>query len=108
LTRDPHYLNNWLRMCPRNAVTVLDTHDGICVPDVEGALPAERIQGVVDSVSVRSEEPILLGSAADVHSVGAIYQLACTFYDALRREDDAYIAARAVQLFAPGIPQVYY
>jgi glucosylglycerol phosphorylase (configuration-retaining) len=108
LARDSHYLNHWLRMCPRNSITVLDTHDGICVPDVEGALPAERIQAVVDSVSARSEEPILLGSAADVHSVGAIYQLACTFYDALRREDEAYIAARAVQLFAPGIPQVYY
>jgi glucosylglycerol phosphorylase (configuration-retaining) len=108
LTRDAHHLNHWLRMCPRNSVTVLDTHDGICVPDVEGALPAARIQAVVDSVSARSEEPILRGSAADVHSVGAIYQLACTFYDAVRREDEAYIAARAIQLFAPGIPQVYY
>ena len=43
-----------------------------------------------------------------MHSVGAIYQLACTYYDALRRDDDAYICARAIQFFAPGIPQVYY
>ncbi|MFN3716207.1 MAG: sucrose phosphorylase, partial [Thiobacillus sp.] len=45
---------------------------------------------------------------ANVHCVGAIYQLTCTFYDALKRNDDAYIAARAIQFFTPGIPQVYY
>src|SRR5690606_11237215 len=27
------YLKQWLRMCPRNQITVLDTHDGICIPD---------------------------------------------------------------------------
>ena len=47
-------------------------------------------------------------SAANIHSVGAIYQITCTFYDALMQNDDAYIAARAIQLFTPGIPQVYY
>ncbi len=102
------YLKQWLRMCPRNQVTVLDTHDGICIPDVEGVLPKDKIQAVIDNVSQRSADPILRGSAANVHSVGAIYQLTCTYYDALKRNDDAYIAARASQFFAPGIPQVYY
>jgi hypothetical protein len=95
-------------MCPRNQLTVLDTHDGICIPDVEGILPKAEIQAVIDNVSQRSADPILRRSAANVHSVGAIYQLTCTYYDALKRNDDAYIAARAVQFFAPGIPQVYY
>ncbi|HMM46751.1 MAG TPA: sucrose phosphorylase [Thiobacillaceae bacterium] len=102
------YLKQWLRMCPRNQITVLDTHDGICIPDVEGVLPKDKIQAVIDNVSQRSADPILRGSAANVHSVGAIYQLTCTYYDALKRNDDAYIAARAIQFFAPGIPQVYY
>lgn len=102
------YLKAWLRMCPRDAVSVLDTHDGICIPDVEGVLPHECIQAVIENVSQRSADPILRGSAANVHSVGAIYQLTCTYYDALKRNDDAYIAARAIQFFAPGIPQVYY
>ena len=102
------YLKQWLRMCPRNQLTVLDTHDGICIPDVEGVLPKDKIQAVIDNVSQRSADPILRRSAANVHSVGAIYQLTCTYYDALKRNDDAYIAARAIQFFAPGIPQVYY
>lgn len=102
------YLKRWLRMCPRNMVNVLDTHDGICIPDVEGLLPMAKIQALVENVSMRSADPILRRSAANVHSVGAIYQLTCTYYDALRQNDDAYITARAIQFFAPGIPQVYY
>ncbi|MBS99703.1 MAG: sucrose phosphorylase [Oceanospirillaceae bacterium] len=102
------YLKHWLRMAPRNMVTVLDTHDGICIPDVEGVLPDDRIKGLIESVDSRSADPILRRSAVSAHSVGAIYQLTCTFYEALMCNDDAYIAARAIQFFAPGIPQVYY
>ena len=108
LDADSRYLKRWLRLCPPNQLTVLDTHDGICIPDVEGLLPAEQIQALIDNVSARSADPILRGSAANVHSVGAIYQLTCTFYDALKRQDEAYLCARAIQFFAPGIPQVYY
>ena len=108
LDNNSTHLKNWLRICPRNQITVLDTHDGICIPDVEGVLPHENIQAVIQNVSQRSADPILRRSAANVHSVGAIYQLTCTFYDALKCNDDAYIAARAIQFFAPGIPQVYY
>lgn len=101
-------LKQWLRMCPRDQVTVLDTHDGICIPDVEGLLPEADIQALIQNVSSRSADPILRRSAVNVHSVGAIYQMTCTFYDALLRNDDSFVAARAIQLFSPGIPQVYY
>ena len=37
-----------------------------------------------------------------------LYQVNCTFYDALARNNAAYLAARAIQFFLPGIPQVYY
>lgn len=102
------YLKNWLRTAPRNQITVLDTHDGICIPDVEGVLPDEKIRILIDNIDARSADPIMRRSAANIHSVGAIYQLTCTYYDALMQNDDAYIAARAIQFFAPGIPQVYY
>ena len=108
LDGNSHYLKAWLRMCPDNQITVLDTHDGICIPDVEDLLPKYHIEAIIQNVSQRSADPILRRSAANAHSVGAIYQLTCTYYDALQRNDDAYLCARAVQLFAPGIPQVYY
>ena len=102
------YLKHWLRICPRNQITVLDTHDGICIPDAEGFLPHSEVQHVIHNVSERSHDPILRRSAADIRSVGAIYQLTSTYYEALKRNDDAYIAARAIQFFTPGIPQVHY
>src|SRR6185503_20614086 len=37
-----------------------------------------------------------------------LYQVNCTFYDALGRDDVQYLLARAIQFFLPGIPQVYY
>jgi sucrose phosphorylase len=37
-----------------------------------------------------------------------LYQVNCTFYDALGRNDREYLLARAIQFFAPGVPQVYY
>ena len=37
-----------------------------------------------------------------------LYQVNCTFYDALGQSENEYLIARAVQFFAPGIPQVYY
>jgi sucrose phosphorylase len=37
-----------------------------------------------------------------------IYQVNTTYYSALGNDDAAYLLARAIQFFAPGIPQVYY
>lgn len=108
LKRDGRPLRNWLRMCPRNQINVLDTHDGICLPDVEGFLSVPDVQALVDDISRRGGDPIKRRQAGSAHMVGAIYQLTCTFHDALNACDDAHIAARALQLFAPGIPQVYY
>lgn len=32
----------------------------------------------------------------------------CTYYDALGQDDSRYLAAPALQLLLPGVPQVYY
>ena len=37
-----------------------------------------------------------------------IYQINCTYYSALGDNDRAYLLARAIQFFTPGIPQIYY
>ena len=37
-----------------------------------------------------------------------VYQINCTYYDALGRDDAAYLLVRAVQFFTPGIPPDYY
>ncbi len=34
--------------------------------------------------------------------------MSCTAYDAVGRDDQRYLLARLLQLFTPGIPQIYY
>jgi sucrose phosphorylase len=37
-----------------------------------------------------------------------LYQVNCTFFDAMGGDERRYLLARAIQFFLPGIPQVYY
>ena len=47
---------------------------------------------------------------SEAHADGGVdvHQLNCTYYSALDGDDDRYVAARAIQLFARGVPQIYY
>jgi sucrose phosphorylase len=113
---DARYLKHWLEIRPRNALTVLDTHDGIGVIDVgpeggaagrPGLLPAEQIDRLVETIHARSGGQSRLATGAAASNLD-LYQVNCTFYDALGRDERLYLLARAVQLFMPGIPQIYY
>lgn len=111
------YLKNWLRIRPHNSLTVLDTHDGIGVIDVgpdatdraghPGLVPAEELERLVELIHECSngESRRATGTAA---SNLDLYQVNCTFYDAMGCNDREYLLARAIQFFLPGIPQVYY
>ncbi|HET9267611.1 MAG TPA: sucrose phosphorylase [Vicinamibacterales bacterium] len=114
--RDAAPLKRWLDMRPHNAVTVLDTHDGIGVADVAerrrpspapGLLAAADIEALVETIHERSGGASRLASGSGAANVDAS-QINCTFYDALGRRDAEYLIARAVQCFVPGIPQIYY
>jgi sucrose phosphorylase len=115
--RTGRYLKQWLKISPRNAITVLDTHDGIGVIDIgidsanpdgnPGILPTEELDALVEKIHTNSNGQSRLASGAAASNLD-LYQVNCTFYDALGRNDQDYLLARAIQFFAPGIPQVYY
>lgn len=115
-TRNARDLKHWFEIRPRNAVTVLDTHDGIGVLDVgadrkggnlPGLLTPEEIDALVETIHQRSHNESQQATGAAANNLD-LYQVNCTFYDALGQSDDEYLIARALQLFMPGIPQVYY
>jgi sucrose phosphorylase len=112
-TRDASSLKHWLDIRPRNAVTVLDTHDGIGVHDVgadrqgPGLLAPEDIDTLVEAIHERSNGQSRHATGGAASNLD-LYQVNCTFYDALGRRDDEYLVARAIQCFVPGIPQIYY
>ena len=100
-------LLHWLEMRPQNVVTVLDTHDGIGIVDVADLLPADQLHDLVESIHDGSGGTSRLATGTAASNVD-LYQVNCTYYDALGRDDDRYLLARLVQLFVPGVPQVYY
>jgi sucrose phosphorylase len=116
-TGDTRRLKEWLVISPRNALTVLDTHDGIGVIDVgpdrkcpdgaPGLLTPEEIDSLVETIHQRSNGESRRATGAAASNLD-LYQVNCTFYDALGRRDDDYLIGRAIHFFAPGVPQVYY
>ncbi|MFA9375971.1 MAG: sucrose phosphorylase [Lachnotalea sp.] len=101
------YLKNWLEICPRKQFTTLDTHDGIGVVDVKDLLPKDEIERTKEDIFKYGANVKKIYNTAAYHNLD-IYQVNCSYYSALGDDDDAYLLARAVQFFAPGIPQVYY
>jgi sucrose phosphorylase len=100
-------LKKWLAICPRNQVTVLDTHDGIGMVDVTGLLTVGQVESVQKNINEKGGEEVSIASGTASDNVD-IYQINCTYYSALGEDDDLYILARAIQFFTPGVPQVYY
>ena len=117
---DASPLHAWLDERPRNVVTVLDTHDGIGVIDVganaghgdaehpgPGLLPPERIDALVESIHRATGGVSRRATGAAASNVD-LYQVNTTYLDALGGDVEAMLAARALQLVLPGIPQLYY
>lgn len=114
-TGDARPLVRWIRLRPTNAVTVLDTHDGIGVIDVgrdqdsgeEGLLTDAQVDALIESIHVASGGQSRQATGWAASNVD-VYQVNCTYLDALGGDDEAYMVARTVQLMLPGIPQIYY
>ncbi len=86
-----------------STVNMLGCHDGIPLLDLKGILPDERIQGLIDTVVSRG------GYVKDLHGAKNVYyQVNATYYSALGEDDKKMELARAIQMFMPGKPQVWY
>lgn len=103
-------LCEYLKVRPEKQFTTLDCHDGVPVkPDLDDLVTSDEAKKVVDVCVERGANLSLVYSDAHKSEDGFdVHQIRCTYYSALDNNDDAYIAARAIQFFTPGIPQVYY
>ncbi|NNE94937.1 MAG: sucrose phosphorylase [Acidimicrobiales bacterium] len=114
-TADGGPLKAWIEMRPTNCVTVLDTHDGIGVIDVgahpqdgrPGLLAPNRLDALVERIHAESggtSRQATGGAATNLD----LYQVNCTFFDALGGDVRRYLVARLIQVLVPGVPQIYY
>ncbi|HHX62944.1 MAG TPA: sucrose phosphorylase [Epulopiscium sp.] len=84
-------------------VNMLGCHDGIPLLDLKGLLEDEQIESLIDLVVSRG------GYVKNLHGQKNIYyQVNATYYSALGEDDKKLLLARAIQMFMPGKPQVWY
>ena len=106
-------LKRWLAISPRNAFTVLDTHDGIGIIDVAsedgkpGLIEDEVLDQIVEQIHQNNQGDSLKATGAAASNLD-LYQVNCTYFEALGKDPLSYLMARAIQFFVPGVPQVYY
>ena len=82
---------------------MLGCHDGIPLLDLKGILDQERIENLMDIIVKRN------GYVKNLHGQKNIYyQVNATYYSALGEDDNRMLLARAIQMFMPGKPQVWY
>ena len=110
LIKESCKLKQYLRERPGQQVTMLDCHDGIPVkPDLDGIYDKETVRKVVKICTERGANMSRILSPAHQDADGFdVHQIRGTYYSMLNEDDEAYFAARAIQLFTPGVPQVYY
>ena len=86
-----------------STVNMLGCHDGIPLLDLKGLLPKEEIQSLIDRIVSRG------GMVKNLHGQKNLYyQVNATYYSALGESDEKMLLARAIQMFMPGKPQIWY
>lgn len=100
----------YLKDRPHNQFTMLDCHDGVPVkPDLDDLIDTKDARKIVDVCLSRGSNLSYVLSDEHKSADGFdVHQIRGTYYSMLDENDDAYLAARAIQFFVPGIPQVYY
>ena len=103
---DSNYLAAWANEQIRDGirtVNMLGCHDGIPLLDLKGLLPDARIEGLINTVVSRG------GYVKNLHGAkNMYYQVNATYYSALGEDENKLLLARALQMFMPGKPQVWY
>ncbi|MBO4905353.1 MAG: sucrose phosphorylase [Lachnospiraceae bacterium] len=103
---DPSLIVKWANEIVEkkmNVVNMLGCHDGIPVLDLKGLLSEDEIAPLIDLMVSRG------GYVKDLHGKkNMYYQVNSTYYSALGEDDAKMLFARAIQLFMPGKPQIWY
>lgn len=105
-------LGRWLEIRPRNAVTVLDTHDGIGIIDAGPIGDSAGLISESDMRAIFARASDATGGHSDLASVtpqwaAMPHQINATFPSVVA-DDTTYVMCRLIQVLLPGEPQIYY
>ncbi|WP_299550490.1 sucrose phosphorylase [Seonamhaeicola sp.] len=97
-------------------VNMLGCHDGIPVLDLKGKQVGDTYhKGLLEDEAIEEVMNVIMkrgGRVKNIYDASgnklSYYQVNATFFSALGEDDKKMLLARAIQLFMPGIPQVWY
>jgi sucrose phosphorylase len=97
-------------------VNMLGCHDGIPVLDLKGKeVNGNYNEGLLDDAEIERVMNTIIERGGRVKNLYdpsgkkiSYYQINATFYSALGEDDQKMLVARAIQMFMPGTPQVWY
>ena len=98
------------------AINMLGCHDGIPVLDLKGKeIDGKFNDGLLDDDEIDSLMDLIIERGGKVKNLYgpdgkkiSYYQVNATFFSALGEDSKKMLLARVIQLFMPGIPQVWY
>ncbi|MEN8170305.1 MAG: glycosidase [Pseudomonadota bacterium] len=110
-----HWISD-IRSLGLKTINMLGSHDGIPVLDLKGKqvdgayrpglLSDEQIEATIEDIIERG------GKTKDLYNADGkkidYYQVNATFFSALGEDEQKLRLARAIQMFMPGVPQVWY
>lgn len=110
-----HWISDICRLGLKT-INMLGSHDGIPVLDLKGKqvddsyrpglLSDEQIEATIEDIIERG------GKTKNLYDAGGkkidYYQVNATFFSALGESEQKLRLARAIQMFMPGVPQVWY
>ncbi len=113
------YLLSWINEIQAHdiqTINMLGCHDGIPVLDLDGFATEDGYQaGLLDTADIEDAIERVLKRGGRVKNLYgadgkkiAYYQVNATYFSALGEDEQKLRLARAIQLFMPGIPQVWY
>jgi sucrose phosphorylase len=97
-------------------INMLGCHDGIPLLDLRGKQFEDRFEpGLLDDEHIEAAMEHIIARGGRVKNLYgpdgkkiAYYQVNATFFSALGEDERKLVLARAIQMFMPGIPQVWY
>lgn len=118
-SRNSAALLKWGREIVENGyrtINMLGCHDGIPVLDLKGKkVQGKYFKGLLDDNQIDELIEILVQRGGKIKSLFdpsgkkvSYYQINATFFSALGEDSRKLLMARAIQLFMPGTPQIWY
>ncbi len=108
-TGNGSHLLRWIREVVDQGyltVNMLGCHDGIPLLDIKGLLDEAAIDRMIETILARG------GMVKDLYGPDgkkiSYYQVNATFFSALNADPSRFLLARAIQMFMPGVPEVWY